>query len=587
MLLSIAPSWVKNIETTIDHSHGIPGYTQRRIKSELRKMFGLSKRSPLTPLKDHPQIRQAIEYLIVREERADKNSLRSAKGLSVIVPSTGEQISIEDFLKSLYPREGVNASSCYRALVARCINRGVVHDDLSPASQSELPNERTVTRFLQKLREEHVAIRRGRSRKHDWEVGQESFITRDVTQLRPGEVWIGDHTELDFMVLNEEGKLDRRWITAFIDMRTSLVVGYNLNWQPSSKTIALAFRSGVLGLDVRAWGNHGWYDPKFQNVPEVVMLDNGKDYRSKYTQQIFGKVEFADAARLSIQRLTKLHYVKPYHGQSKAQMERWFRTIQTMLKYLPGFKGNHYQNKPDSLKEDVKKGKILPVEQFDTIVAEAINTYNNRIHRTHKGLSPLQCYLTNQTHQRTIDSRVLDFLLMKADNKPIRKCQVRLMGHDYYSDQLLKFNGRHADVYYDPQDPAFVSIYVNGELAAVATNKDATSEDRHAWRKHLAERHANEKSMQVQLKDLRGSITDDDAREMLHQGELLNLSPVSEELVGRLVPTITQITGIEQQAKERSEEIEKEKELVEIEQKAKRRAKNSPAINLGNISNVG
>ncbi len=84
-----------------------------------------------------------------------------------------------------------------------------------------------------------MAVRRGRSRKEDWQREQEQFVTRDVTQYRPGELWIGDHTELDFMVINENDKPDRRWITASIDIREGLIVGHHLSWQPNSTTIAL------------------------------------------------------------------------------------------------------------------------------------------------------------------------------------------------------------------------------------------------------------------------------------------------------------------------------------------------------------
>jgi transposase InsO family protein len=576
LLASFNAAEISEAERSIDELFDISPGQQRRYKSELRKLFKLPSRAPLALIAAHPQIKQALEFVLTRDDRSDRNSLRSAKRLSVVVPATGEQISVEEFLKSLYPREGVNATSCYRAIKARCLKKQVfveTREGLSPASLEDLPSEASVIRFLRKWRQEYVAVRRGRSRKHDWETMQEPYVTRDVTQYHPGELWIGDHTELDFMVLNERGELDRRWITSFIDFRTGLIVGTHLDWQPSSHTISLAFRNGVLGSQIKAFTGEKFEPVTMSNVPETVMIDNGKDYRSKYTRRVFGKIDFDDAARLSVQRMTRLHYTLRYHAQSKAQIERWHRTIQTMLKYLPGYKGNQYRNKPDSLAEDLKAGRILPVDQFDALVMVAINTYNNRIHRNLAGQSPLQCYLTNQTQQRTIDLRVLDFLMMKKQGRRIRRCQVTLFGREYYSDSLLAFNEQMADVYFDPRDLGFISIYVGGKFAAVASNKEMIGQDERSWLKILRDRKRAEKGLQVQLKEHRRGLSDTDAKVMLLEGELLNMTPVGKELTMKNSTPVTFLTGVEQQAKENERKIEAEKEAVEIETKAKKRAK--------------
>jgi transposase InsO family protein len=560
--------------------------------ARLRQLFNLPKRTPLSTIANHPQLHQALEFLLTRKERGDRLSLLSGKGLSVIVPSNGELLGIEDFLKSLYPREGVNATSCYRVLKARCLKKQVIVDErvspvgtlhatsgqqnpsegsTRPATLEDLPAERTVIRFLQQWRDEYVAVRRGRSRKNDFEKFQQPYVTRDVTKFRPGELWIADHTELDFMVLNENGQLDRRWISAFIDIRTGLLVGYHLSWQPNSETIALAFRNGILGSQLKAFSESKYVPVQMMNVPETVMMDNGKDYRSNYTKRVFGKIDFDDDARVSIQRMTRLHYTLPYHGQSKAQMERWFRTIQIMLKYLPGFKGNQYQNKPDSLKEDIKQQNILTVEQFDAAVAVAINSYNNREHRSLKGQSPLACYLTNQTQQRGIDLRVLDFLLLKAKDRRIKRCQVTLFGKEYYSESLLTHNDKMANVYFDPNDLGFVSIYVDAQFAAVASNKEMIGQDERGWQKILRDRKHGEKEMRQQLTGFRNNISDADARVMLLEGELLNNQSISKELFQKRTTSVTLLTGLEETASEQQQEMEHAKNVADIEKRSRKR----------------
>jgi hypothetical protein len=58
----------------------------------------------------------------------------------------------------------------------------------------------------------------------------------------------------------------------------------NLSWQPNSDKIALAFRNGVLSTQFYACtANNRYQHVAIQNVPENILIDNGKDYRSKYT----------------------------------------------------------------------------------------------------------------------------------------------------------------------------------------------------------------------------------------------------------------------------------------------------------------
>jgi transposase InsO family protein len=559
--------------------------TLRLQKKELRRIFSIPDRASIAHLIDHPQIRQAIESLLTRNERSDKLKLRSAKRLDVIMP-TGEVVTVENFLKSLYPNENVNAVSCYRALVARCKNKKVVKEDGSEASVMDLPAEVSVVRFLRQWKREFIAVRRAKSRKGDWEKTMQPYVTRDVTQYSPGELWIGDHTELDFMVLNEQGKPDRRWITAFTDIRSGLLVGYHLSWQPNSTTIALAFRNGVLGSQLKAYTADNQYkDVQIVSVPDTVMIDNGKDYRSKYTQRLLGRIDFDDKARLSIQRITKLIYTIPYHGQSKAQMERWFGSFQTMLKTMPGYKGNTYSNKPDSLKEDLKQGNILSVDQFDAMIALAINVINNRVKRTLGGESPLQNYLTHQSVQRGIDLRVLDFLMMKSEAKTINRCQVRLKNVEYYSEQLMAYNGKKADVFYDPSDLGFVSVYVDGEFAAVACNKELIGKDERGWQRILTDRAHGEKEMAKTIAGYRNGVSKTDARMMLLRGELMNTQPVDAALINKETTGMIIRTGFEERANEAQKHLEQEKIKVEVEQRA-RKKKNAVPLTMDQVSRI-
>ena len=555
----------RDAEQKIFATFGVSPKTQGRWKTELRKMFAIPSGTPISVIAKHPQLRQALETILTRQERSDKMQLRGGKKIDVIMP-TGELVSIETFLKSLYPNENVNAVSCYRALVARCKNKKVVREDLSEATLADLPSQVAVVRFLRQWRQEFIAVRRARSRQKDWEKNQQMFVSRNIDQYGVDEVWISDHTELDFLVCDEEGKIRRRWITSFKDLRSGVWRGYHLSWQPNSDTIALAFRNAVFGKQLYALVNGQYKSCGYITVCDTVWMDNGKDYRSKYTKQVFGKTDFNDAARKSVVRITNLHYTQPYHGQSKAQQERGFGVLQTLLKSLPGYKGNIARlNQPDSLKEDLKQGNILSVTEFDKMIELGINVLNNRITKTLGEETPMQYLLSHQRVQRAIDLRVLDFLMMRSENKAIDRCQVRVNNIYYYSDQLMAFNKKRADVYFDPQDMGFVSVYVDGEFAAVAVNKEMIGKDERGWQNILADRARSEKTMREEIKTYRNGISKADARMMLLHGELMNTSSVDAALLHKEHQAVILRTGFEEQAKERHDALEEEKQVVEID----------------------
>jgi transposase InsO family protein len=544
--------------------------------TQLRQLFNLPKRAPLATIANHPQLHQALEFLLTRKERSDRLSLQSAKGLSILVPTTGEIISVEAHLKSLYPRPSVDAKACSEALRARCLQKQLLQADGSVATLADLPSERSVTRFLQHWREEYVAVRMGRARKHDFETQELGYVTRNPEDWAPGEHWFGDHTEHPFELYNEEsGQIEHWWVTAWIDLRTGLMLGWHHAKTPSSQTIALAFRNAYLGsqLKVAVQGEAGieYRDPHISNMPKEITIDRGKDYLSRDTKRLFGKIDFDDAARRSLDRITHLNYALPYHAQTKGMIEVWFKTYQAILKYLPGFRGSNYGKKPDSNREDLKSNNILTVATFQKMFALAVHAYNNRVKRRLGKQTPLQCYLANQAAQRSYDPRVLDFLMFKSKPRKIERQQISIFSTEYYSEALLPFNSKFADVYYDPMDLGFVSLYVDGEWAAVASNKEMMGQSERGWLKIIGARKHQMSEMGQQLKTWKRGVSDVDARYQLLEARLMNVEPVSAEALALAPQNVTLLTGLEARATEHAEELQREKNLVEVMKRSRKR----------------
>lgn len=552
----------------------------RRAKDVLRRLFRLPPGADFSQLVDQPQIGAALEFIFARKDRRDRGALRTARSLCYLTPATGELISLSDRMQQVYLAEKSNATTVWRRIRADVVLHHIVHADGTPASDADLPSRPSVIRYLHAWQRENAFVRRAHTRKTDWDAHEAPYVTRDIESLAPGDLWMGDHTELDFDVYNERGSIDRRWISAMIDARTGVLVGYHLSWQPNSTTIALAFRNATLSAQLNVQTSAGMQPVRLVTIPKDLLIDNGRDYRSHYTERVFGKIDFEDDARRAINRLgvgIETHHATKYHGQSKAQQERFFGVIQNILKMLPGYKSNNARLRaPDIYKSERRRGLLLSFDDFDRVFAAAIDTYNNRAHRNHGDRSPIETYLTYTTEQRTIDERVLDFLLMKVENRVVRRGQVTINNIPYYSDALVDVNNTHATVYYDPRDMGLASVYVKGKFAGVALNKELLGKDEHAALAIVHDRKRHEREMWEQIRVQRRGLSEDEINAELLEAELMDRKSVSLELYSKITPTLMRLTGLETEAKRVAEASAVAKAEVQQERESKRKRKHTP-----------
>jgi transposase InsO family protein len=161
-------------------------------------------------------------------------------------------------------------------------------------------------------------------------------IERDLSAVRPNECWIGDHAELDFLVRGEGGAIIRPWLTAWEDQRSRRIVGWAITSGPDNDTILAAFRDAVCEL----------------GAPMQVIIDNGKDYRSRGFSGGRRRKARLDEERIKsvLGRLgVQPHFCTPFEPQSKA-IESFFRTVHDRFdKLFPTYCGNRPENRPEEL----------------------------------------------------------------------------------------------------------------------------------------------------------------------------------------------------------------------------------------------
>jgi hypothetical protein len=178
------------------------------------------------------------------------------------------------------------------------------------------------------------------------------------------EVWYGD-TSAAFS-LTVDGKKKKTWIVAFIDDRSRFVVGADVFFNDTFVNVM-----SVMKPAVRRFGR-----------PKLFTFDNGSSYKN-------GQMDLLMARIGSVS-----HYCAPYTPESKAKLERWFKTMKSQWLAV---------HKPADFKS---------LEEMRASLAEYVHRYNNTRHSS-LGDSPQNVFFKESAHIRRLPEEILEkaFLL--------------------------------------------------------------------------------------------------------------------------------------------------------------------------------
>jgi len=303
------------------------------------------------------------------------------------------------------------------------------------------PNYSTVRRICAKIPRSVVTFRReGRKA---WALTYEPILRRDYADLAVGEMFCGDHRELDFFV-KVGGKIQRPWLTAWMDLRTRLVVGWHLGLAPNSRTIALAFHHAVLAC----------------GRPAFVYIDNGKDYKSHALngrEVVHGRIQYdAETQGVFGGIGTGVIHALPYAARSKP-IERWFRNLSDRFdREQPGWCGRNTMLRPEKLAREIKSGALLTLDEVPAKLAAFIAAYNAREH------SELKCApasLWEHATKEIPDARTLTLLLMKSKPTRVWNDGIHLHTMRYWASELSGVIGETVEVRYDPLDVSRLYVF--------------------------------------------------------------------------------------------------------------------------------
>lgn len=291
---------------------------------------------------DHPDLQISADVLYRKLAAYKENDLAgilgkrggSSKGASSI-PKV-----IWDYFLYLYLCEN-------KPTVSRCY--GLTKDwtaDFYPELAGTIPHERSFRRRIENEIPQALLIymREGDKAMHDKCL---PFISRMYDKLRANDVWIADNHTLDIQSYNSDGKAHRLYLTAFLDAKSGVLVGWNITDTPTSQSTVLALRHGI---------------ERF-GAPKIVYVDNGREF---LTHDIGGKGHRSHSSQEGeiipptiLQRLgIEMRNAIVRNAKAKP-IERTFSTVTMQFsRMLEGYCGGTIFQRPESLKRRIKDGKL-------------------------------------------------------------------------------------------------------------------------------------------------------------------------------------------------------------------------------------
>lgn len=423
------------VEETADAYNDAPEYNRRKLEKYtglLKQFAGLKGRELKAQIdiwnKKHPgnktsypRIMDARKKVEEEGEKALIAHMGKRKGLTKV------KAEHQEAFEGLYLKEGgPSAASCWRVLAGRFCKDGDLTD---------FPAEETFLRQT-RLRIGESAIYLARNGYKAWDRKYGGYVDRDYSNIKAGECWISDHAQIDVAVVDPKtGKTVFPWLTSFVDMGTTKVMAAFLHPDPpNSDHIMQAFYMGV--------GPFG--------LPEVVYIDNGKDYRcrdfggGKSRHKV--TVDETKAGGMLALLGVDVIFALPYNAKAK-NIERWHRNIKTDVSmHAVGYRGGNVTERPEKLAQEIKSGKILPFEVFRDLLYDWIENVSNKMPSKGKllqGKSPDDLWNLENPAKRTISREALKLFCMRT-SRPARigRNGVKVDGLTYYAEWMATQDGR-------------------------------------------------------------------------------------------------------------------------------------------------
>ena len=364
-------------------------------------------------------------------------------------------------------------------LSVAAIRRAVA--DWARSAGERAPSRHTVRRIVERIAP--AVLTMGRDGEKAYRNAFDLVIRQEAAA--PNERWQADHTQLDLVARQEDGREGRPWLTIITDDFSRAVAGFALAFEaPSSLRTSLALRQAIWRKAEPEWVICG--------IPASLYSDNGSDFTSEHLQQV--------CADLKI----RIVHSTPGVPRGRGKVERFFRTVnQRLLCHLPGYLRGGQR----------RQGALLTLAELDGRFRQFLAAYHREPH-SETGAAPLDRWRGSGFLPQLPESlEKLDLLLLTvAKHRVVRSDGVHFANHRYVDPVLGAYVGEAVIVRYDPRDLAEVRLFHRGaflcraiapELAGQTVSLKEVVAARNLQRRTVRDRVRSRRALAEQLIDLR------------------------------------------------------------------------------------
>lgn len=334
--------------------------------------------------------------------------------------------------------------------------------EFSPELAVSIPSEQSFRRRAAKIEQAVVTLGRYGNKHYDDRCAP--YITRLYDELRANDYWIADNHTLDIMSRSEDDEsVHRLSLTAFIDARSGIVVGWNLTDNPCSASTVLALRHAI--------GRFG--------IPRKLYFDNGSEF---LTHDIAGRGHRTRKSQSLIEdpppifRRLGIELTNAIVRNAKAKpIERTFGSLKgTISRCFETFTGGNIMEKPESLKYTLKKGNIPLDSRLRELIADMLDgiynvgAYGGAV-KEDRGKPRIEVWNESiaEVGQRMAAPEDLALMLLRSTRMQkvgrngvyVTICGEKL---EYWDTDTWALFGQEVYVRYDPADLSSVRLYEAG-----------------------------------------------------------------------------------------------------------------------------
>lgn len=271
----------------------------------------------------------------------------------------------------------------------------------------------------------------------------------DYSVLSSNQQWVADHHVFDVLVEDEQGRIFRPWLSAWLDRRSRYIVGYEINpCEPNSDIVLSSF--------AKACNKSG--------IPDEVLLDNGKDFK---VYDLFNNDNAMSIARQMGIKVTnaivKNAKAKPIERYFKTLEEKYFSTLPCYIAGKPHLRPEKMGMTNRKLK---LKGLCMKYSDFLELAGLVIKEMNNAKHhgKGMGGRTPYEVYTSNFLKPvRMVKNEDVLNLLFQRTSRPVKVgrngIRVPAIGLYYDNDQLFEWVGKEVFARYNSDDISKVYVY--------------------------------------------------------------------------------------------------------------------------------